>query len=387
MPSSGASVVGVGYTPLTRDSGVSVLELATQATRRALEDAGLEADDCDGVATFAMGDSVPAQSVATSVGITNISHFMDLSLGGQSPCHLLLLADAVIRAGLADTIVLYRALNGRSGKRVGREEAGPEAPDSVQRRHAVGLTAYPQYIAMWTRRFMEATGATESDLGAVAIAQREYARDNSRAVLREPLTLDGYFSSPMVANPFRVADCTREVDGACAIVVRRTDWCTGLRHEPVLVHGGAFASGPRPGREIGDILLWDDFSRNCMHHVSERLWRNTGMRPGDIDVAEIYDCFSSAVLYALEGLEFVNRGEAGDFIRDGQTRIDGSLPVNTHGGLLSEGYLHGMNTLAEAVNQLRGDAGTRTVPGASTAVVTSGTLMDGAAAVLRRADQ
>jgi acetyl-CoA acetyltransferase len=291
------------------------------------------------------------------------------------------LADAAIRAGLATTIVIFRALNGRSGVRVGRVRAS-DMPESVENRYAAGLTAYPQNIAMWARRYMIETGATEEDLGAVVIAQRWYAQRNERAVLRRPITMEDYLASPMVASPFRVADCTREVDGACAVVVTSLERARTLRHPPAVVRAAAFASGPRPGRDIGDVLLWDDYSRNCMHYVGQRLWGNAGLAPADVDVAELYDCFSSAVLFALEGMQLVGRGEAGAFVRDGQTGRDGRLPVNTHGGLLAEGYVHGMNSVNEAVLQLRGDAGERTVDGAEVALVTSGTLMDGSAVVL-----
>lgn len=377
------AIVGVGYTEFSNDSGRSVLELATEASRAALADAGLVPSDIDGVATYSMGDSVPAQAVATSLDIEDIGYLLDLSLGGQSPCYLVALADAAIRAGLARTVVIYRALNGRSGVRIGRARAN-DVPDSVDHRYAAGLTAYPQNIAMWARRYMIETGATEDDLGAVVLSQRWYAERNERAILRKPITFEQYLASPMIASPFRVADCTREVDGACAVVMTSIDHARALRHPPVVVRGGAFASGPRPGREIGDILLWDDYSRNCMHYVGRRIWENSGVTPDEVDVAELYDCFSSAVLFALEGLGFVGRGEAGAFIRDGQTAVDGKLPVNTHGGLLAEGYIHGMNSVNEAVLQLRGDAGERTVKGAEVALVSSGTLMDGSAVVLSK---
>ncbi|WP_181779404.1 thiolase C-terminal domain-containing protein [Pseudonocardia pini] len=376
-----SAIVGVGYTDFSYESGRTVLELATEASRTAIADAGMTPQDVDGVATFSMGDSVPAQAVATSLGVEGIDYLLDLSLGGQSAAYLVLLADAAIRAGLAGTVVVYRALNGRSGVRIGRAQAG-DVPDSVAHRYAAGLTAYPQFIAMWARRFMIETGATEEDLAAVVIAQREYASHNPRAVLRTPLTIEDYFRSPMVASPFRVADCTREVDAGCAFVVTRADRARSLDTTPVYVEGGTFASVPRPGREIGDILLADDFSRNCMHAVGDRIWKKTGFSPGDMDFAQIYDCFSSAVLFGLEGLGFVDKGESGAFVRAGETGSEGALPVNTGGGLLAEGYVHGMNCVTEAVQQIRGGAGERNLRRADVGLVSSGTLMDGSAVIL-----
>lgn len=377
-----SAVVGVGYSPFSHESGQTVLELAATAARNALTDAGLTAADVDGVATYAMADSVPAQALATTLQMEEINYLVDLSLGGQAPAFLLLQADAAIRARLAHTILIFRALNGRSGIRIGRSFADSEVPISVANRLAQGLTAYPQLIAMWARRFMIETGATEDDLAAVVLAQRWYAERNPRAIVRKLLTLDDYYASPMVVSPFRVADCTREVDAACAVVVTTVERARHLRWPAALILGGAFASGPRPGAEVGDILMTDDYSRNCMHYVGQRLWARTGFSPQDVDVAELYDCFSSAVLFALEGLGFVGRGESGEFVRAGETAVGGKLPVNTHGGLLAEGYVHGMNSVNEAVLQLRGDAGERTVAGASTALVSSGTLMDGAAVIL-----
>src|ERR1700722_20088428 len=205
------AVVGVGYTDYSAASGRTVLELATEAARTAIADAGLASNDVDGVATYAMGDSVPAQGVATSLGLGRASYFMDLQLGGQAPSYLLLLADAAIKAGLAETVVLFRALNGRSGTRLGRTQLDPEMHESAANRYAAGLTAYPQHIAMWARRYMIETGAGEQDLGAVVTSQRWYAERNERAILRKPISYDEYLASPMIASPFRLADCTREV--------------------------------------------------------------------------------------------------------------------------------------------------------------------------------
>jgi acetyl-CoA acetyltransferase len=297
---------------------------------------------------------------------------------------MVLNADAAIRAGMARTVVLFRALNGRSGIRIGRERLPGLEPHTATYRQAVGLDAFPSVVAMWARRFMIDTGATEEDLAAVVMAQRWYASNNERAIIHEELGIDDYFRSPMIASPFRVADCTREVDGAIAIVITENARAADAPHPPAYLVGGAYTGGVRSGQDMGDILLWDDYAKNCMHFLRHRLWSKTGLTPDDIDVAEIYDCFSSAVLFALEGLGFVERGESGAFIRAGETRPTGRLPVNTNGGLLCEGYVHGMNALAEATLQLRGGNGVRQVHDARTALVTSGTLMDGSAVVLTR---
>jgi acetyl-CoA acetyltransferase len=214
------------------------------------------------------------------------------------------------------------------------------------------------------------------------MAQRSYAQANERAILRRPLDLDGYLASPMVAEPFRVADCTSEVDGACAVLVTTLERARDLRHPPAVVASAAYRAGPRPGLDVGDQIMHEDYSRNFTHRLRDELFGRAGVTAADVGFAEIYDCFTSVVLMGLEGLGFCDRGEAGAFVREGNTALDGSLPVNTHGGLLAEGYLHGMNTVAEAVLQIQGRGGDRQAPRHEVGVVTSGALTDGSALVL-----
>ncbi len=377
-----AAVAGVGYTEFTHTSGRSVLSLATEACRRAAEDAGLSPQDIDGIISFSFqNDSVTGQAVASSLALPRLGYCLDLNLGGQAPCFAVMHAAMAIAAGLANNVVVYRALNGRSGERVGsRRFAAPTA----QYRYPVGLTAYPQFIAMWARRYMLETGTTYEHLGAVAVQSRRYAEKNERALRRKPLTMDEYLESAFVVDPFRVPDCTIEADGGCAVLVTSTERARTLPWPAALIQGGAWVTGGRPGLDIGDVLSWPDYRFNFSRLLAGDLWRSAGMSPQEMDFAELYDCFSSAVLYALEGLGLVPDKEAGPFVAAGETALTGSLPVNTHGGLLNEGYLHGMNTVAEAVLQVQGRGGDRQVPDARAGVVTSGALVDGSALVLVR---
>jgi acetyl-CoA acetyltransferase len=375
------AIAGVGYTPLSKRSGESVGTLAAAACRAALADCGLEPSDVDGIASFSLfNDSVSVQSVATSLAIPELSYALDLNLGGQAPSFAVANAAMAVAAGMADVVLVYRALNGRSGVRIGSQQF--DAP-STQYRQPVGLTAYAQYMALWARRFMIETGATQEDLAAVVIEQRRYAAANERAIRREPLSLEEYEASPWLVDPYHVVDCTSEVDGACALVVTSLAVARRLRHPAVTIQGAAWATGRGSGTDIADLQHWPDWSRNCQAILADRLWASSGLRPEDMDVAEIYDCFTSTVLFGLEGLGLVPRGESGAFIRDGQTRLGGRLPLNTNGGLLCEGYLHGMNTVAEATLLLQGRSSSQ-VDGAGKAVVTSGGLMDGSALVLVR---
>jgi acetyl-CoA acetyltransferase len=375
-----AAITGVGYTELSRRSGRTVLELATDACRSAIADAGVAREAVDGIASFAvMHDSVPTQAVATTLALPQLRYSLDVDLGGQAPCHLVTQAAAAIATGQADHVLVFRALNGRSGDRVGTMQFPGMG---AQFRYPLGYDAYLMYVGMFGQRYLHETGQGELDTGAVAVTQRTWAEANERAFRREPLTLDDYLAAPYVAEPYRGPDCTVEVDGACAVLVSALDRARDLRHPPAVVASGSYRSGPRPGLDIGDHLLWDDYSRNYTSFVRDDLFGRAAVTPADVDVAEIYDCFTTTVLMGVEGLGLAPRGAAGELFRSGVTGRGGALPVNTHGGLLSEGYLHGMNTVAEAALQVQGRCGDRQAARHEVVAVTSGALMDGSAMIL-----
>jgi acetyl-CoA acetyltransferase len=370
------AIAGVGYSPFTRGSGRSILSLAVEAARNAIEDAGIDPTEVDGVASFAWeSDSVPSQAVATALALPGATYMLDLSMGGQAPSFLVMQAAAAVATGMANNVIVYRAMNGRSGDRVGSRRTSGGASSY---RFPIGLTAYPQFIAMWARRYMIETGATQEDLASVPIAQRRWAQLNPRAIVTKPLGLEEYVASPMIADPFRLPDCTIEVDGACALLITSTERAGSLRHPPAVIRSAAYDCGPRSGLDTGDSMLWEDYSRNYTSRLAERLWGQAGLKPSEVGCAELYDCFSSSVLLAIEGLGLAERGGAADLVRSG------SLPINTNGGLLCEGYLHGMNTVAEAALQIQGRATAALPVPPETCVVTSGAMMDGSALILGR---
>ncbi len=375
-----AAIAGVGYTPFTAETSFSVLALAGQACRAAVDDAGLPLSAVDGVASFmVMHDSVHTQAVATGLALPELRFSLDIDLGGQAPCHLVTQAAAAVTTGQAKHVLVYRALNGRSGPRVGTMQFHGMG---AQFRYPIGYDAYMMYCAMWAQRFLYESGQGSDDLAAVAITQREYAKQNERAFRREDLDYDAYMASPYLVEPYRFPDCTVEVDGACAVLVSALDRARDLKHPPAKIASGSYRSGPRPGLDIGDHLEYDDYTRNYTSFVRDDLFRVAGVTPGDVDFAEIYDCFTSTVLIGLEGLGLCERGASGEFVRSGGTKLDGALPTNTHGGLLAEGYLHGMNTVAEAALQIQGRGGVRQAPRHEVCAVTSGAMMDGSALIL-----
>lgn len=379
---SKTAITGVGYTAFSRRSGRSVLSLAREACLNAIEDAGLKPADIDGINSFSVSnDSVPCQAVATVLGLPQLRYANDLSMGGQAACNLVLQASNAIRGGQARHVLVFRAMNGKSGDAVGTMQFHGMGG---QYRYPLGYDAYMMYVGMWGQRFLHETGQGPEDMAAVAIAQREYAMKNPRAVRRKALDLAGYLEQPYVVDPYRAADCTVEVDGACAVVVSSLEAARDLRHQPAVIAAGAYRAGARSGLDIGDHLSWDDYTRNYTSWLREELFAAAGLTPADVTFAEIYDCFTTTVLMSMEGLGLCERGEAGRLHREGHTRLGGRLPTNTHGGLLAEGYLHGMNTVCEAVLQLQGRCGERQVADNRVCAVTSGALMDGSALLLTR---
>src|SRR3954447_12761542 len=249
MTNFNAAITGVGYTPFTRASGKSVLELATEACANAIADAGLTPADVDGIASFSvMHDSVPCQSVATTLAVPQLRFALDIDLGGQAPCHLVTQAAAAVTTRQANHVLVFRALNGRSGARVGTMHVHGMG---AQFRYPIGYDAYLMYCGMWAQRYLYETGQGADDLGAVAVAQRAYAQGNDRAYRREPLDLDEYLAAPIVVDPYRGADCTVEVDGACAVVGSALDAARDLPHPPAVVAAGTYRAGARHGLDIG----------------------------------------------------------------------------------------------------------------------------------------
>jgi acetyl-CoA acetyltransferase len=377
------AIVGVGTTDYSANSGRTVRSLAIEASANAIADAGLKPADIDGLVSYNFNDSVPAIAVATGLGIPDAGYAVDFLAGGNAANLIVLSAVAAIEAGLADTVVCYRAMNGRSGFRLGggREMA---AAGPTQYTAPFGWITYPQAMAMWCRRYMIKYGLTPEQLGEVAVTFRDNARDNPRAMQRKPLTMADYLASRMIVDPFRLYDICLETDGACAVVVTTAERARDMRQKPVYIMGGAYGGGPSQGDDLFDCIRWPDHSTNYSHYIAEDLWRSAGIGPKDIDVAEIYDCFTYSIFMQLEGLGLCGLGEAGAFIQEGNIRRDGKLPVNTHGGLLSEGYIHGFNHVVEAVEQLRGQSGSRQVANAEIALTTAGAMTCGSAMILRK---
>ena len=255
----------------------------------------------------------------------------------------------------------------RGAKRV----AGFSAP------YGVGSAA--NNLAMYASHHFKRYGTTRETLGWIALNQRTNAALNPAAIYREPMSMDDYLSARPISTPFGLYDCDVPADGSIAIVVSRRDSARDLRQAPIFVEA--------IGTQITERIAWEQSTMTHEPQVlgpSAHLWSRTTLRPSDVDVALLYDGFTFNCLSWLEGLGFCGIGEARDFLDGGRNiAIDGEVPVNPHGGQLSAGRTHGMGLFHEAVNQLRGQAGARQVPGARVAVVTSGGLTPAGAMLLR----
>ena len=380
-----ACIVGIGETRYARDKAWSptTLGLNLDAAARAIEDAGLRIRDIDGLMPFPNLSS--AEEIATNLGLEELAFASTVHMGGASPVASLLHASLAVSCGAANYVLLPAGWTGYSGARARQTvmtDAASIPGGGIARDYYIpyALTAPPQWYALLARRHMADFGTRPEQLGAVAVAMRKHAQANPNAVMRgRPMTIEDYLASPMIADPYRLLDCCLETDGGAAVVVTTEERARDLAKKPVRILGVA-AGQPRPADEI---VSRKDIFRIGLTTAAPRAFAAAGVRPADIDFAQIYDCFTFEVLQQLEEAGFCKRGEAGAFVEGGRIEIGGELPVNTHGGLLSEAHVLGMSHIVEAVKQLRGDAGERQIADAELGVVTGfGDFGDGSIAIL-----
>jgi acetyl-CoA acetyltransferase len=380
-----AAIVGIGATEFSKDSGRSELQLAAEAVKDALADAGLRPSDVDGLTTFTM-DANAEVAVARELGIPSLSFFSRVGYGGGAACATVQQAAMAVATGIASVVVCYRAFNERSGSRFGRvQTAAAAAPTSSgldnSWHYPMGLGTPAASVAMFARRYMHEFGATSEDFGRVAVADRRHAATNPKAWFYDrPITLEDHQSSRWIAEPLRLLDCCQESDGAVALVVTSLERAADLPNPVARI--AAAAQGSANDQFTMNSYYRDDLTGLPeMGVVAKQLWRQSGLGPSDMSVAVLYDHFTPFVLVQLEELGFCPRGEARHFIADGALELDGRLPTNPHGGQLGEAYIHGMNGIAEAVRQLRGTA-VNQVSSTENVLVTAGTGVPTSALIL-----
>lgn len=384
------AIAGIGATEFSKDSGVSELTLATRASLAALDDAGLSVDDVDGIVRCDH-DLVSYTDLAESLGVPHLTYTSSVGPGGIAPAGMIAQAVGAILSGQATTVVVFRSLNGRSGRRFG---AG--VPGTAQSRVGgqqswdefflpYGLVTPGQFFALIAQRHMTEYGTTHEQLGSIAIACRERANANPAAQMHgRPMDMDDYLGSRMIADPMRLFDFCLETDGANAVVVTTAERARDLRQPPALIR--AVAQGTTRGGQGGSmfpVLVRDSATHMAARRMAGTLYERAGLGPDDIDVAQLYDCFTITVLLQFEDYGFCDIGEGGPFAASGAIDLGGSLPINTSGGHMSEGYIHGMNHIVEGVRQIRGTS-TSQVPDAEVCLVTSAPPIASSAMILTK---
>jgi acetyl-CoA acetyltransferase len=356
-----AAIVGAGQTEFSKYAGRSETQLAGEAILAALGDGGLGPGDVDGLVSYTI-DPVEETELVRAIGIPEVGWSSRVPYGGAGSQGVLLHAAAAVASGAADVVVAYRALRARSGNRFGRA-AGSLQPTSAHSGTTAMQWCFPYGVftpASWmslnATRYMHAFGVTSEDFGRAVVQLRAYAATNPRAhFYGRPITLEDHQASRWIAEPcIRLFDCCQETDGAVALVITASDRAADTR-APVVIETAAGAALFE--QEVASDHYRTDLSiMDGSVALARQLFGASGVSRADIDVAMVYDAFSPILLMQLEGLGFCGFGEARDFIAEGNLSPKGALPCNTNGGLIGEGYIHGMNLTLEAVRQLRGEA-------------------------------
>ncbi len=372
-----AVISGVGQSQVGRRIDRDPLDLTVDAALAAVADAGLTLADIDGIATYPGNmDTPPGFS---GVGVAELQDALRLDLdwfagGLEAPGQLgsVINACMAVACGLARHVVCFRTVweataQGRKGRSavmpgIGAAEGGAgsfRVGSFMQWSLPFGAPSAANWIAMMAQRHFHEYGTTREQLGWIAVNARRNAGLNPNAIYRDPMSLDDYLGARMISSPLCLYDCDVPADGSTAIVVSATDTAADLRRSPVSVEAVGTAIHGRPSWD-----QWDDLTTMALRDAAAMMWDRTDLTPSDVDVAECYDGFSFITLCWLEALGFCAKGEGGPFV-DGGERIalDGALPLNTHGGQLSAGRLHGYGFLHEACLQLWGEGGDRQVAG------------------------
>jgi len=378
-----ACVTGIGETTYMRGSTQTAFELQIESSLKAIADAGLKPTDIDGVIPVGIVSGT-ADDFIENFGIPDLRFSAVIPHGGASPVMALQCAAAAVASGVCRHVLITfgRNVSMGSNKAGARIHNMPQFHYVTEFEYPMGAIAPAQLYAPMARRHMELYGTTVKQFGEVAVACREHALLNGNAVMKKPMTLEDHFNSRMISDPFRLLDCSLESDGGASVIVSASECAGDMAQPKVYIAGVAEGHPDSPGA----ITQRPDMTSLGIGKAAKRAFAMAGVTHADIDVTEIYDCFTYAVIRQLEDMGFCGKGEGGAFVEGGRLKLGGALPTNTHGGLLSQGHVWGLNHVVELVRQLRGHGGAAQVKGAEVGLVTGyGDMGDGALAIMRKA--
>jgi acetyl-CoA acetyltransferase len=356
------AIAGIGQTEFSKNSGRSELQLAAEAIKAALDDAGLQPADVDGLITFTL-DGSDEVGVARCLGIDNLKYASRIPNGGAASVATIFHAMAAVASGTCDTVVVWRAMNERSQYRFGQpvnRGAIPTGGGSTFMEWCLpfGAQSPASWEALTAQAYMSRYGVSNAEFGLVSVLLRKHAATNPAAwFYGKPITLEDHQASRWIVAPaLRLLDCCQESDGGVALVITSTERARDLRQKPVAIRG-AVTSMRFDHEIVSDYYYSKDLTHLAISdRVRERLTQATGIAPRDTQVAMIYDNFTPQIFLQLEAFGFCGPGEARDYIKDGNLELTGSSPLSPNGGHIGEGYIHGMNLITEGVRQARGTA-------------------------------
>jgi len=381
MLKDATAIVGIGETVFAKNLEPSELELACQAIKAALDDAGIRPDEVDALSSYTMEETLEFE-VARNLGMGDITFFSQVGYGGGAGCAAVGHVAMAVATGVANVGVVWRARKRSDPRKRVWAQVSPRVTDHWKYSRPWGLIRPVDEVAMFWRRYMHEHGATRDHLANVALACRRHANRNPRAFMyRRPLTRDEYMRARWISEPLCLFDNCLESDGALAVVIVRTERARDCRQPPVYIH--AWSQGLTRQHQNMTNYHGADPLQGAAWAAARNLWRQSELRPGDVKVAQIYDAFTPLIPFCLEAYGFCGAGEGAAFTEDGAVELGGRLPINTSGGSLSEAYIHGMNLITEGVRQIRGTS-TAQVPDADVCLVTSAYVVPTSALLLRK---
>ena len=365
------AIVGIGQTEFSKNSGRSEMQLAVEASKEAIDDAGLSPSDIDGLVTFTL-DRNDEMALCRALSIDHLEWASRTPFGGGGSNLTVRHAAAAVASGAAKHVLIYRAFNERSGHRYGQPAQAVLTP-TQNWRIPWGLDTPAKVYSLGYQRYMHDYGVTNEDFGRYTVIARRHAATNPRAwFYNRPITLEDHQASRWIVEPvIRLLDCCQESDGGVSIIITTAERAKDLRAPGVRIEGISQKYSVGGTDIMPDYLKLRRLDRTA---DGKKLWDELGASVDDVQVATIYENFTPTVFQALEFMGVCGPGEAKDFIADGHIELNGSFPVNTNGGLLGEGYIHGMNNITEIVRQVRGTA-VNQVPNVERGLVNAGGCM------------